>query len=183
MFSAPLLVLLALLVRFELGAPVLFRQLRSGRDGKPFQILKFRSMTDARAPDGTLRPDAERLTPFGRLLRSTSLDELPELVNVLRGEMSIIGPRPLPVQYLPDYSTEQRRRLFVLPGMTGWTQVNGRNALAWEQKFALDVWYVEHQSFGLDMKILAMTLPTVLKRQDIRSPDLTPGEEFRLARH
>jgi sugar transferase EpsL len=179
---SPLLLLLALLVRIELGVPVLFRQMRPGRDGKPFQILKFRTMTEACAQDGTLLPDADRLTAFGRLLRRTSLDELPELVNVLRGEMSLIGPRPLLMAYLSQYSVEQQRRHLVPPGMTGWVQVNGGNTLSWEQKFALDVWYVEHQSFGLDMRILAMTVPTLLKRAGINAPDVALFEDFHSAR-
>lgn len=175
---APLFALIALLVRLQLGAPVLFRQTRAGRDGEPFQILKFRTMTEARDEYGNLRADAERLTPFGRALRSTSLDELPELVNVLRGEMSVVGPRPLFIKYLPRYSKEQRRRHQAPPGITGWTQVNGRNALSWQQKFAFDVWYIEHQSLGLDLKILAMTMRTLIRREGISEPAHATTEEF-----
>ncbi len=176
---SPLFALLALLVRIQLGAPVLFRQTRTRRDGQPFQILKFRTMTDAHDADGNLRADADRLTPFGRALRSTSLDELPELINVLRGEMSVVGPRPLPIEYLPRYTPEQRLRHQVMPGITGWTQVNGRNALTWDQKFALDAWYVEHQSVGLDLKILVMTMRTLLQREGISEPGHATMEEFR----
>lgn len=161
------LVVLALLVRIKLGKPVLFAQVRPGMHGKPFLMVKFRTMTDASGPDGTLLPDAERLTSFGRFLRATSLDELPELWNVLKGDMSLVGPRPLLMEYLPLYSAEQARRHDVRPGVTGWAQVNGRNALSWEEKFALDVWYVDHQSFALDIKILWRTARKVLVREGI----------------
>lgn len=154
---SPLLTVLALLVRVNLGAPVLFRQRRPGLHGKPFEMVKFRTMTDARDASGVLLPDAERLTAFGRFLRSTSLDELPELWNVVRGDMSLVGPRPLLMQYLPLYTPEQARRHDVRPGVTGWAQVNGRNAISWEQKFAYDVWYVDNLSFWLDLKILWLT--------------------------
>lgn len=164
---SPLLGLLALLVRLRLGAPVLFRQLRPGLHGRPFTLYKFRTMTDARDAQGALLPDAERLTPLGRFLRSTSLDELPELFNVLKGEMSLVGPRPLLMEYLPRYTPEQLRRHEVRPGITGWAQVNGRNVLSWEEKFALDVWYVEHHSFWLDLKILWLTLVKTLRREGI----------------
>lgn len=163
------LLLLALLVRYKLGCPVLFRDLRPGRNGAPFELIKFRSMTDARGADGEWLPDAQRLTSFGRFLRSTSLDELPELWNVLKGEMSLVGPRPLLIEYLPLYTPEQARRHEVLPGITGWAQVNGRNAISWERKFELDVWYVDHQSFALDLKILWLTLRKVLIREDINA--------------
>src|SRR5512137_564700 len=152
---APLLALIALMVRFKLGVPVLFCQQRPGLHGRLFTLLKFRTMTKACDAQGSLLPDAERLTRFGRLLRSTSLDELPELFNVLRGEMSLVGPRPLLVQYLGRYSTEQARRHDVLPGLTGWAQINGRNALSWDEKFACDLWYVDHRSLWLDVRILA----------------------------
>ena len=152
---APVLLLVALAVRHWLGAPVLFRQVRAGRHGHPFELLKFRTMTDARDAAGELLPDAERLTRFGSWLRSTSLDELPELINVLRGEMSLVGPRPLLPEYLPHYSAEQARRHEVPPGITGWAAVHGRNALSWERRLALDVWYVDHWSIALDLKILA----------------------------
>ncbi|MFI0547072.1 MAG: sugar transferase [Brachymonas sp.] len=166
LLALPLLVL-ALLVRCKLGSPVLFRQVRPGLHGQPFEMVKFRTMTDARGADGALLPDAVRLTPFGRFLRASSLDELPELWNVLKGEMSLVGPRPLLMEYLPLYSAEQYRRHEVRPGVTGWAQVNGRNAISWEEKFALDVWYVEHQSFGLDVKILLLTVKKVFIKDGI----------------
>lgn len=174
----PLLLALALLVRVKLGAPVLFRQQRPGLHGQPFMLLKFRTMTGARDPLGELLPDADRLTPFGRFLRSSSLDELPELLNVLRGDMSLVGPRPLLMRYLARYTPEQMRRHDVRPGITGWAQVNGRNALTWEQKFALDVWYVDHRSFWLDLRILAMTVGNVLRREGISQPGQATMEEF-----
>jgi len=164
---SPLLGLLALAVRLHLGSPVLFRQQRPGRHGKPFTIYKFRTMTDARDALGNLLPDAERLTALGRFLRSTSLDELPELWNVLKGDMSLVGPRPLRMAYLARYTPEQARRHDVKPGITGWAQVNGRNALTWEEKFALDIWYVEHWTYWLDLRILWITLVQVLRRQGI----------------
>ena len=154
---SPLLALIGVVVRMTLGPPVLFRQVRPGRHGQPFEILKFRTMTDRRGPDGALLPDAQRLTSFGRFLRRTSLDELPELLNVLKGDMSLVGPRPLLMQYLDRYTAEQARRNEVKPGISGWAQVNGRNALSWEEKFELDVWYVDNSSFWLDVQILAMT--------------------------
>jgi lipopolysaccharide/colanic/teichoic acid biosynthesis glycosyltransferase len=164
---SPLLVVLSLLIRRRLGSPILFRQVRPGKDGKPFEMLKFRSMTDARDTDGVLLPDADRLTPFGQFLRSTSLDELPELWNVLKGDMSLVGPRPLLMEYLPLYSPEQARRHEVRPGVTGWAQVNGRNALSWEEKFALDIWYVDNRSLRLDLKIIVATIGKVVKRSGI----------------
>lgn len=165
---SPVLVLVALAVRLRLGSPVLFSQIRPGQYGKPFRLVKFRTMTTAeRAPDGRLYSDAERLPPFGRFLRSTSLDELPELWNVLVGDMSLVGPRPLLMQYLPLYSPEQARRHEALPGITGWAQVNGRNALSWEDKFSLDVWYVDHRCFWLDLRILARTASRVLAREGV----------------
>jgi lipopolysaccharide/colanic/teichoic acid biosynthesis glycosyltransferase len=178
LLAVPLLLLLALLVRLRLGAPVLFKQQRPGLHGKPFTLFKLRTMTDARDAAGHLLPDAERLTPFGRFLRSTSLDELPELINIVRGDMSLVGPRPLLMQYLDLYSAEQMRRHDVLPGVTGWAQVNGRNALSWEQKFALDVWYVDHQSLWLDIAILALTLVKLLQREGINHPDHTTMHVF-----
>jgi sugar transferase EpsL len=165
----PLLAICALLIRIKLGQPVLFTQLRPGRDGVPFRIYKFRTMTDARDVTGALLPDSERLPPFGRWLRATSLDELPGLFNVLAGDMSLVGPRPLLMQYLPLYSPEQARRHLVRPGLTGWAQVNGRNALTWEEKFVLDTWYVDNQSLHLDIKILLMTVLKVLKREGINA--------------
>lgn len=164
--AVPLLVM-AWLVRRKLGSPVFFRQTRPGLHGKPFNMVKFRTMTDARDRDGVLLPDAVRLTPFGRFLRTTSLDELPELWNVLKGDMSLVGPRPLLMEYLPLYSPEQARRHEVRPGITGWAQVNGRNAISWEDKFKLDVWYVNNWSLGLDIKILWLTARKVLLRDGI----------------
>ena len=161
------LLALTLLVRRKLGSPVLFRQVRPGLHGQPFEMVKFRSMTDARGADGALLPDAVRLTPFGRFLRASSLDELPELWNVLKGEMSLVGPRPLLMEYLPLYSPQQARRHEVRPGITGWAQVNGRNALGWDEKFKLDVWYVDHRSLWLDIKILWLTVKKVLVREGI----------------
>jgi lipopolysaccharide/colanic/teichoic acid biosynthesis glycosyltransferase len=154
-------------IRRKLGSPVFFRQTRPGLHGQPFNMVKFRTMTDARGPDGALLPDADRLTPFGRFLRASSLDELPELWNVLKGDMSLVGPRPLLMEYLPLYSPEQARRHNVRPGITGWAQVNGRNTLSWEDKFALDVWYVVHRTLWLDVKILWLTVKKVLVREGI----------------
>ena len=163
----PLLTVVSLLVRWRLGTPVFFRQQRPGYRGRPFCLLKFRSMTNARDASGALQPDVQRLTPFGRWLRATSIDELPELINILRGEMSFIGPRPLLMQYLPLYSPEQARRHDVKPGFSGWAQINGRNALSWEEKFRLDVWYVDHQSFWLDLRIFLITIWKVIRREGI----------------
>ena len=177
-FLSPLLAILALLVRVKLGALVLFRQTRPGLRGQPFMIYKFRTMTDARAADGRLLPDAERLTKFGRFLRSTSLDELPELINVLKGAMSLVGPRPLLMQYLERYTPEQARRHEVRPGITGWAQINGRNALTWEQKFELDVWYVDHVSLWLDVRIIAQTVWKIIKREGISQPGQATAQEF-----
>ena len=168
-FLSPVLVLVAILVKLNLGAPILFSQERPGLLGKPFQMYKFRSMLDARDSNGKLLTDAERLTSFGRFLRSTSLDELPELWNVLRGEMSLVGPRPLLMEYLELYSSDQARRHDVKPGITGWAQINGRNAISWEEKFKLDVWYVDHQSFWLDLKILCLTVLKVIRREGVNS--------------
>jgi len=167
--ALPLLVMIWL-VRRKLGSPVLFRQVRPGMNSKPFEMIKFRTMTDQVGSDGCLLPDAERLTLFGHWLRATSLDELPELWNVLKGDMSLVGPRPLLMEYLPRYSREQARRHEVRPGVTGWAQVNGRNTLSWEDKFKLDVWYVDHQSLWLDIKILWMTLKKVIVREGISAP-------------
>jgi lipopolysaccharide/colanic/teichoic acid biosynthesis glycosyltransferase len=175
---APLLLGVALCVRIWLGTPILFRQRRPGRHGQPFTLLKFRTMTEAHDGQGHLLPDAERLTSFGRFLRSTSLDELPELLNVLQGEMSLVGPRPLLMQYLERYTPEQRRRHDVRPGITGWAQVNGRNAITWEHKFALDVWYVEHLSFWLDLKIVALTVWRIITRDSINEPGQATAREF-----
>ena len=164
---SPGLLALAILVRWKLGRPVIFRQLRPGRGGRLFEVLKFRTMTDARDGHGQLLPDAARLPPFGHWLRATSLDELPELWNVLRGEMSLVGPRPLLVDYLPLYSAEQARRHELRPGLTGWAQINGRNALTWDEKFRLDVWYVDHRTFWLDLKIIVLTVARVFRREGI----------------
>ncbi len=174
----PVALALGLLVRLKIGSPVLFTQKRPGLGGKIFTLYKFRSMTDARDGSGRLLPDAERLTPFGQWLRRTSLDELPELLNVLRGEMSLVGPRPLLVQYLDRYSPEQTRRHEVLPGITGWAQINGRNAISWDDKFRLDVWYVDHRSFWLDLKTLALTVRQVILRQGISAPGDATMPEF-----
>lgn len=163
----PLILLLALTVRLKLGSPVFFTQLRPGLHGKPFRMIKFRTMTDTRGRNGDLLPDAERMTRFGRFLRATSLDELPELWNVFVGDMSLVGPRPLLMDYLPLYAQEQARRHEVRPGITGWAQVNGRNALSWEEKFRLDVWYVDNRNLALDLRILWMTLIKVVKREGI----------------
>jgi sugar transferase EpsL len=175
----PALALLAVVVRIGIGRPVFFRQPRVGRHGRIFELRKFRSMTDARDDRGALRPDAERLTRFGRWLRSTSLDEVPGLLNVLRGEMSLVGPRPLLVDYLPLYTARQARRHDVPPGITGWAQVNGRNAMSWEQRFEYDLWYVEHRSFALDLRILALTVLKVLKREGISAEGHVTIEPFR----
>lgn len=176
--AAPVLAVVAVMVRKDLGSPVLFRQARAGKDGEIFTLLKFRTMRDARDPAGRPRPDAERLTALGRWLRASSLDELPQLVNVLRGDMSLVGPRPLLPQYLPRYSPEQARRHEVPPGLTGWAQIKGRNALAWEDKFALDVWYVDHWSLGLDLRILLATVGKVLARTGVSAAGEATMPEF-----
>lgn len=167
--ALPVMGVIGLAVRAKLGAPVLFTQVRPGRDGRLFPLRKFRSMTDARNPDGTLRSDSDRLTSFGRALRSTSLDELPEFWNIVKGDMSLVGPRPLLTEYLPLYSAEQARRHDVRPGLTGWAQVNGRNAITWEEKFALDTWYVDNMSFALDSRIIWRTLTAVFSRRGVSS--------------
>lgn len=174
----PIMGIVALLVRMRLGKPVLFRQLRPGYCAELFPVYKFRTMTDARDPQGNLLPDKERLTSLGAFLRSASLDELPELFSVLLGRMSLVGPRPLFKHYLERYSKEQARRHEVLPGITGWAQINGRNALTWEEKFKLDLWYVDHWSLGLDLKILLLTIWKVLKREGISQPGHATAEEF-----
>lgn len=178
-FIWPLILLLAVLVRIRLGSPVFFRQVRPGLYGRPFKMYKFRTMTDERDTEGNLLPDDQRLPLFGKLLRSTSLDELPELINVLKGEMSLVGPRPLLMEYLPFYSTDQARRHAVRPGITGWAQVNGRNAISWEEKFKLDVWYVDNQSLWLDLKILWMTFAKVFKREGISQEGQATAEKFK----
>jgi len=176
---SPIIAGLCVAIRCKLGSPVFFRQTRPGLHGRPFQMIKFRSMLDAVGADGQPLPDALRLTPFGKLLRSTSLDELPELWNVLRGDMSLVGPRPLLMEYLPLYNEHQARRHEVRPGITGWAQVNGRNALSWQQKFELDVWYVDNRSFWLDLKILWMTVRKVLVREGISAEGQATMERFR----
>lgn len=177
-FALPVMGVVALLVRLKLGRPVLFRQQRPGLNGEIFTLCKFRTMRNAVDREGKALPDAERLTPFGRKLRSTSLDELPELFSVLSGEMSLVGPRPLLVRYLGRYSPEQMRRHEMRPGITGWAQVNGRNALSWEEKFALDVWYVDHWSFWLDLRILWRTVWNVVRREGISGGGEATMREF-----
>lgn len=179
---APVMAAVAVCVRLALGSPVLFRQSRPGLNGRAFVLLKFRSMRNAFDADGRLLPDGERLTAFGRLLRRTSLDELPELLNVLKGEMSLVGPRPLLMEYLPLYTAEQARRHEVKPGLTGWAQVNGRNAISWEQKFRLDVWYVDHASLWLDLRILWLTLSEVVRGGGITQSGVATAESFKGAK-
>lgn len=176
--TLPLALTVAVVVRIKLGSPVLFRQTRPGLLGRPFQMFKFRSMTTACDAAGSLLPDSERLTGFGRWLRATSLDELPEIWNVLKGEMSLVGPRPLLMHYLPRYSAEQARRHDIRPGITGWSQIRGRNAIGWDEKLALDVWYVRHQSFLLDVRILAKTVFRVLRRDGVSAPGSATMPEF-----
>ena len=175
---SPVMILIAFFIRLTMGKTVFFRQIRPGLHGKPFSICKFCTMTNYCDEDGCLLPDSGRLTRFGKFLRSTSLDELPELFNVVRGEMSIVGPRPLLMQYLERYTPEQARRHEVKPGLTGWAQVNGRNAITWEDKFKLDVWYVDNWSLWLDLKIIGMTVLKVLKGEGINQPGQATMEEF-----
>jgi len=175
----PVIIVVAILIRFKLGSPILFTQNRPGLNGKVFKMMKFRSMLDGKDKHGNLLPDDERMTKFGTFLRSTSLDELPGLFNVLKGDMSLVGPRPLLVQYLPLYSSEQARRHNVRPGITGWAQVNGRNAISWGQKFKLDVWYVDNQSFLLDIKILLLTVKKVFVREGISADGHVTIEPFK----
>ncbi len=176
--TAPVMIAAAAAIRVKMGSPVVFSQTRPGRAGKPFRIFKFRTMRDAHDKRGNPLPDAERLTSLGKLLRATSIDELPQLWNVLRGDVSLVGPRPLLMQYLPRYNKEQARRHDVLPGITGWAQINGRNAISWEEKFRLDVWYVDHWSPLLDLKILAMTGMRVLRREGISQSGHVTMTEF-----
>ncbi len=177
---APLLLVVAILVRLKLGSPVLFVQERPGLRAKPFRMVKFRTMTDELGPDGELLPDEQRLTSFGRFLRATSLDEFPEMWNVLIGDMSVVGPRPLLMRYVARYSPFQARRMELKPGVTGWAQINGRNSLTWEEKFALDVWYVDHRTFWLDMKIVVLTFFKVLARSGAERSKSDPLlDEFR----
>ncbi|MCM3403623.1 sugar transferase [Cytobacillus oceanisediminis] len=174
----PLLLLAALLIRMKLGSPVLFRQMRPGLYGRPFFVYKFRTMTDERDENGNLLPDEERITPLGQMLRKFSIDELPQLFNVVKGDLSLVGPRPLLMEYLELYSPEQERRHEVRPGITGWAQVNGRNTISWEEKFKLDVWYVNHQSFFLDIKIIFLTVYKVFKREGISQQGHVTIEKF-----
>lgn len=178
LFLSPLILLTALIIYTKIGPPVFFKQKRPGLSGKPFILYKFRTMLDIRDKQGNLLSDSQRLTQLGKFYRSTSLDELPEFINVLKGDMSLVGPRPLLMRYLGRYTPEQARRHEVKPGITGWAQVNGRNALTWEEKFKLDVWYVENWYFWLDMKILLMTIWRILKRQGINQPGQATMEEF-----
>lgn len=175
---SPVLIVLWIVVRRRMGSPALFRQVRPGLHGRPFEMIKFRTMRDAMGPDGRPLPDAERLTDFGRWLRATSLDELPELWNVLKGQMSLVGPRPLLMEYLPLYTPEQARRHDVRPGITGWAQINGRNAVGWDQKFALDTWYVDRHTLWLDVKIIALTLQRIVRRDGISAPGSATMEKF-----
>ncbi|MEO8286220.1 MAG: sugar transferase [Chloroflexota bacterium] len=175
---SPVAAAVAIMVRLKLGSPVLFRQRRPGLDGKPFTLLKFRTMTSARDRSGRLLPDAERITPFGHFLRASSLDELPEFFNVLKGDMSLVGPRPLLMQYLERYSPEQMRRHNARPGITGWAQVNGRNAISWEEKFALDCWYIDNVSLLLDLRILLRTVRQVIRREAISHEGHATMSEF-----
>ena len=175
---SPLLAVLAAMIRIKLGTPIFFIQTRPGLHGKPFNLMKFRTMTDAKDAGSVLLPDAQRLTTFGRFLRASSLDELPELLNVLKGDMSLVGPRPLLMQYVDRYTPEQARRHEVRPGITGWAQVNGRNAITWEEKFRLDVWYVDNWSLWLDIKIIVMTIWKILKREGISQPGQATMKEF-----
>jgi sugar transferase EpsL len=175
----PVMMVLALLVRIKMGSPVLFRQRRPGKDEKIFELVKFRTMRDAQDEQGRRLPDEARLTGLGRWMRSASLDELPQLWNVLRGPLSFVGPRPLLVEYLPRYTAEQKRRHLVKPGITGWAQVNGRNAITWEEKFSLDTWYVDHWSLGLDMKIVFLTIKRVVLREGISSEGHVTMPEFK----
>lgn len=176
---SPLLLVIAGVIRAVIGSPILFRQKRPGFRGRPFELIKFRTMRDIRGTDGALLADGERMNKLGWMLRKTSLDELPELWNVLKGEMSLVGPRPLLMEYLPLYTSEQARRHEVKPGMTGWAQVNGRNAISWEEKFRLDVWYVENCSFGLDIKILLLTVLKVFKGEGISQKGHATAQKFR----
>jgi len=180
---SPLYAFVAYKVKKNLGSPVLFRQVRPGLHGKPFEMIKFRSMKDAVDAQGNLLPDSERLTPFGKMLRSSSLDEMPELWNVIKGDMSIVGPRPLLMEYLPLYNQEQAKRHLVRPGMTGHAQVNGRNAISWEEKFKLDTWYVENQSVWLDFKIMLKTVKKVLAKDDINEAGEATMTRFTGSKH
>lgn len=177
--SAPITLTAAAVIAKKLGKPVLFRQVRPGQDGKPFEIYKFRTMSDKRDENGELLPDDQRMTPVGTFIRKSSIDELPQLINVLKGDISLVGPRPLLMEYLPLYNDEQKKRHNVKPGITGWAQVNGRNAISWDEKFKLDVWYAENQSFKLDMYIIYKTIINILQRKDINAPNHVTAEKFK----
>lgn len=177
--SAPVILGTAIVINRKIGKPIFFKQMRPGKDEKPFEILKFRTMTEKRDINGELLPDKDRMTKTGDFIRKTSIDELPQLINVLKGDLSLVGPRPLLMGYLPLYTEEQRKRHLVKPGITGWAQVNGRNAISWEAKFKLDVWYVENQSFKLDMFILYKTVMNVIKRKNITATNHVTMEKFR----
>lgn len=177
--SAPVILGTAIVINRKIGKPIFFKQMRPGKDEKPFEILKFRTMTEKRDINGELLPDKDRMTKTGDFIRKTSIDELPQLINVLKGDLSLVGPRPLLMGYLPLYTEEQRKRHLVKPGITGWAQVNGRNAISWEEKFKLDVWYVENQSFKLDMFILYKTVMNVIKRKNITATNHVTMEKFR----
>ncbi|MBU5271941.1 sugar transferase [Staphylococcus caprae] len=177
--SSPIILGASILIAKKLGKPVLFKQTRPGQYGKPFQIYKFRTMTDAKDENGELLPDEQRMTPVGRFIRNSSIDELPQLINVLKGDISLVGPRPLLMEYLPLYNQEQKKRHNVKPGITGWAQINGRNAISWDAKFKLDVWYVENQSFKLDMYIIYKTIVNTLQKKDINSPNHVTAEKFK----
>ena len=177
--SAPITLTAAVVIAKKLGKPVLFRQVRPGQDGKPFEIYKFRTMSDERDENGELLPDNQRMTPVGTFIRKSSIDELPQLINVLKGDISLVGPRPLLMEYLPLYNDEQKKRHNVKPGITGWAQVNGRNAISWDEKFKLDVWYAENQSFKLDMYIIYKTVINILQRKDINAPNHVTAEKFK----
>lgn len=177
--SAPITLTTAAIIAKKLGKPVLFRQVRPGQDGKPFEIYKFRTMSDKRDENGELLPDDQRMTSVGTFIRKSSIDELPQLINVLKGDISLVGPRPLLMEYLPLYNDEQKKRHNVKPGITGWAQVNGRNAISWDEKFKLDVWYAENQSFKLDMYIIYKTIINILQRKDINAPNHVTAEKFK----
>ena len=177
--SSPIILVASILIAKKLGKPVLFKQTRPGQYGKPFQIYKFRTMTDAKDENGELLPDEQRMTPVGRFIRNSSIDELPQLINVLKGDISLVGPRPLLMEYLPLYNQEQKKRHNVKPGITGWAQINGRNAISWDAKFKLDVWYVENQSFKLDMYIIYKTIVNTLQKKDINAPNHVTAEKFK----
>ena len=177
--SSPITLGASVLIAKKLGKPILFRQTRPGEGGKPFQIYKFRTMTDDRDDNGELLPDAQRMTPLGSFIRKSSIDELPQLINVLKGDISIVGPRPLLMEYIPLYNDEQKKRHDVKPGITGWAQINGRNAISWDAKFKLDVWYVENQSFKLDLYIIYKTIVNTIKKKDITAPNRVTAEKFK----